>query len=102
MSCASGCAAANALRSAASSLQPEHQDAQTLITTGLPANAARLTSLPVTGSVPERSGASRELEATTGSAVDRVDRLPIASTVPVTATAATATTAARIPRRRRL
>src|SRR5436309_1695927 len=50
--CASGCARSKLARARASARQPVHQEAHMLTTTGLPANVARLTRLPVTGSAP--------------------------------------------------
>src|SRR5713226_8200963 len=50
--CASACARSKLASARASARQPVHQDAHMLTTTGFPANAARLTCWPVTGSAP--------------------------------------------------
>src|SRR5918995_2171360 len=89
ITCASGCARASRARSAASSLQPAHQEAQTFTTTGFPANCARSTLVPVIGSVPASLITGRVPVAR-----GRAPPVSRAATTPTARAAATTTTAA--------
>src|SRR5918994_875153 len=87
--CASGWSRASRARSAASSLQPAHQDAQTLTTIGLPAKRARSTLAAVIGSVP-----ARLITGPLPTATERAPPVSRAASTPATSTAASKTSAA--------